>query len=105
MEPLEKITFEIEDKFQSLIMEKMNHRMGVYLESGPIPGDKIKMEFICPTRALIGIRSELLSQTQGTTVIRSVFHEYRPYMGPIKKNPKGAIISMCEGQTTAYSLK
>lgn len=83
----------------------MNHRMGVYLDSTPIPGNKIKMEFLCATRALIGIRSELLSETQGTTVIRSQFHEYKPYIGPIKKNPKGAIVSMCAGVTTSYSLK
>lgn len=63
------------------------------------------MEFLCSTRGLIGIRSQLLSETQGTTVIRSQFHEYKPYMGPIRKNPKGAIISMCEGVTTPYSLK
>lgn len=60
---------------------------------------------MCSTRALIGIRSELLSETQGTTVIRSTFHEYKPYLGPIKKNPKGAIVSMCEGVTTPYCLK
>ena len=63
------------------------------------------MDFLCPTRSLIGIRSELLSETQGTTVIRSQFHEYKPYMGVIRKNPKGAIISMCEGVTTPYALK
>lgn len=86
-------------------MEKMNHRKGVYLESTNIVGDKVKMDFLCSTRALIGIRSELLSETQGSTVIRSQFHEYKPYLGVIRKNPKGAIISMCDGVTTPYSLK
>lgn len=86
-------------------MEKMNNRMGVYIESVNVPGDKVRMEFYCPTRALIGIRSELLGETQGTTIIRSQFHEYKPYLGPIKKNPKGAIISMCDGLTTPYALK
>jgi predicted membrane GTPase involved in stress response len=46
-----------------------------------------------------------MNETQGTTIIKSVFHEYRPYSGPIKKNPKGAIISMCDGVTTPYILK
>lgn len=83
----------------------MNHRKGVYLESTNIPGDKVRMDFLCSTRALIGIRSELLSETQGSTVIKTQFHEYRPYLGSIRKNPKGAIISMCEGVTTTYALK
>ena len=52
-------------------------------------------EFICSTRALIGIRTELLNETQGTALIRSSFHEYRPYQGPLRRNFKGAIISMC----------
>lgn len=83
----------------------MNHRKGIYLESVNVAGNKVRMDFLCSTRGLIGIRSELLSETQGTTVIRSQFHEYKAYLGPIRKNPKGAIISMCEGMTTPYALK
>lgn len=63
------------------------------------------MDFICTTRALIGIRTELLNETQGTALIRTAFHEYKPYSGPLKRNPKGALISMCDGQTTPYALK
>lgn len=82
----------------------MNHRKGTYLSS-ETKGDKTKMEFLCTTRALIGIRTELLNETQGTALIRTSFHEYKPYSGPLKKNPKGALISMCDGVTTPYSLK
>lgn len=76
------------------IMDKMNHRQGIYLSSEHI-GDKCRMEFFCTTRALIGIRTELLNETQGTALVRSQFHEYKPYSGPLKRNPKGALISMC----------
>lgn len=82
----------------------MNHRKGTYLSS-ETKGDKTKMEFLCTTRALIGIRTELLNETQGTALIRTSFHEFKPYAGPLKKNPKGALISMCDGVTTPYSLK
>jgi GTP-binding protein len=54
---------------------------------------------------MIGLRTELLNETQGTAVVKAVFHEYQKYSGPMKKNPKGAIISMCEGVTTPYALK
>lgn len=86
-------------------MDKMTHRKGVYLESKEIEGDKVKLDFHCSTRGLLGIRSELLNETQGSTIIKSQFYKYEPYIGAIKKNPKGALISMCEGTTTAYCLK
>lgn len=83
----------------------MNHRKGIYISSTNIAEEKTSMEFICSTRGLLGIRSELLNETQGSTLIRSQFHEYRPYMGIIIKNPKGALVSMVEGVTTSYCLK
>ena len=46
-----------------------------------------------------------MNETQGTALIRSSFHEYKPYLGPLRRNNKGAIISMCEGTTTPYILK
>ncbi len=51
----------------------MNTRKGVYLNSHPV-NDKMKLEFICSTRALIGIRTELLNETQGTALIKTSFH-------------------------------
>lgn len=60
LEPIEKIQFEVEDRFTNLIMDKMNVRQGVYLSSEPV-NDKMKLEFICSTRALIGIRTELMN--------------------------------------------
>ena len=46
-----------------------------------------------------------MKETQGTTVIKSSIHEYKPYQGPLRRNNKGAIVSMCEGVTTPYILK
>jgi GTP-binding protein len=54
-------------------MDKMNGRQGVYLASEVI-GEKMRFEFLCSTRALLGIRTELLNETQGTAIIRSQFH-------------------------------
>jgi GTP-binding protein len=56
LEPVEKITFEIEDRFSALILDKMNQRKATYMSSEN-KGDKVKMDFICTTRALIGIRT------------------------------------------------
>ena len=56
MEPIEKIVFEVEERFSNLIMDKMNNRKGVYICSEPF-NEKMRFEFICSTRALIGIRT------------------------------------------------
>jgi GTP-binding protein len=63
----------VEDRFTNLIMDKMNTRQGVYLSSEPI-NERMKLEFICSTRALIGIRTELMNETQGTALIKTSFH-------------------------------
>jgi GTP-binding protein len=83
----------------------MNNRKAVYLSSTELDQERMKLEFLCPTRGMIGLRTELLNETQGTAVVKAVFHDYQKYSGPMKKNPKGAIISMCEGVTTPYALK
>lgn len=82
----------------------MNVRQGIYISSDYVD-NKAKLEFTCSTRALIGIRTELMNETQGTAVIKSSIHEYKPYQGPLRRNNKGAIVSMCEGVTTPYILK
>ena len=46
-----------------------------------------------------------MNETQGTALIKTQFHEYKPYLGPLRRNTKGAIISMCDGVTTPYILK
>lgn len=104
LEPIERISFEVDDRFSNLIMDKMNSRKGVYISSESV-NEKMKFEFICSTRALIGIRTELMHETQGTALVKTSFHEYKPHQGPLRRNSKGAIISMCEGTTTPYILK
>ena len=57
LEPIEKISFEVEDRFQGLIMDKMNSRQGIYLESVDLANGFTRLDFICSTRALLGIRT------------------------------------------------
>ena len=54
-------------------MDKMNNRKGVYISSEPV-NERMKFDFVCSTRALIGIRTELMNETQGTALIKSSFH-------------------------------
>ncbi|MFB6351917.1 MAG: translational GTPase TypA, partial [Bradymonadaceae bacterium] len=62
------------------------------------------LEFLVPSRALIGYRSEFLTETRGTGIMYKNFHSYRPYSGDLEHRRNGAIISMTEGETMRYSL-
>ena len=105
MEPVEKVEIDIHIDQANNLIEKMNNRRAVYISSNDIGDSRMRYEFIAPTRGLIGLRTELLNETQGTASLKTTFHEYSPYLGPMKKNSKGAIVSMYEGVATPYALK
>mgnify|MGYP000920924191 FL=1 len=105
LEPVEKVVIEMHPNFATHLIEKMNNRKGIYMNSTELDAERMRLEFLCPTRGLIGLRTELLNETQGTASVKTSFHEYQKYSGPMKKNPKGAIINMAEGVTTPYALK
>jgi GTP-binding protein len=61
--------------------------------------------FNAPTRGLVGLRSEILNDTKGTGVIQTTFIGYSEYRGSLKKNLKGAILSMASGNCSGYALE
>lgn len=105
MEPTEKVEIDIHADQANNLIEKMNNRRAVYISSNDIGDGRMRYEFIAPTRGLIGLRTELLNETQGTAVLKTTFYEYSKYLGPMKKNSKGAIVSMNDGVATPYALK
>lgn len=105
LEPVEKVEIEMHVDHAGNIIERMNNRRAVYISSTDVGDSRMRYEFIAPTRGLIGLRTELLNDTQGTATLKTSFHEYSKYLGPMKKNAKGAIVSMYEGVATAYALK
>lgn len=87
------------------IIDNLNNRKGILLNSRRTPDKREVLEFSVPSRGLIGFRSQLIGDTRGTAVMRSEFLEYDLERGDIKKTNKGAIISTAEGTTTPYALK
>jgi GTP-binding protein len=65
---------------------------------------RVRMEFKVPSRGLIGLRNEMLTETRGTIVMNSIAGEYIPYTGEIPQRPSGALISDRQGVTTLYAL-
>jgi len=103
MEPVEHLTIDIPDNFVGTVIERLGPRKG---EMVKMHGHgRIRLEFRVPSRGLIGLRSELLTETRGTIVMNSIFDGYTPYQGEIPQRPTGALIADRTGTTTAYALE
>ncbi len=103
MEPVEHLTIDIPDNFVGTVIERLGPRKG---EMVKMHGHgRVRLEFRVPSRGLIGLRSELLTETRGTIVMNSIFDGYTPYQGEIPQRPTGALISDRSGTTTAYALE
>ncbi|HEX5233704.1 MAG TPA: translational GTPase TypA [Silvibacterium sp.] len=103
MEPVEHLTIDIPDTFVGTVIERLGPRKG---EMVKMHGHgRVRLEFRVPSRGLIGLRSELLTETRGTIVMNSLFDGYTPYQGEIPQRPTGALIADRPGATTAYALE
>eukprot|EP00347_Sterkiella_histriomuscorum_P012488 403368384 len=105
LEPYEEVQIDTDLEYVSLLIDKINGRKGILLSADDQPDGRQMLKFKVPSRGLLGFRTELVNDTRGTALMRSQFLEYDEYCGSIKKNPKGAIISMAQGNTTAYALR
>jgi GTP-binding protein len=105
LEPIEEVTIEINYDHSATIIDKIQNRKGVLNNCVEIDKDRQRMTFHVPTRALLGFRAELLHDTKGTASIQTQFLEYQDFKGPLKKQQKGAIISIADGKCPAYGLK
>ena len=103
MEPMEYLVVDVPSEYQGVIIEKMGPRKGEMTSMQPM-GEFIRLEFIIPARGLIGLRSEVLTDTRGTAVMTHTFHEYAPYRGDIPGRKNGVLIAMEHGETTGYAL-
>ena len=113
MEPVERLTVDVPDAFVGVVMEKLGGRKGQILKmsnqgssregGGPKTG-RVRIDFRVPSRGLIGLRSELLTETRGTIVMNSLFDGHTEWLGDIPQRPTGALVADRAGSTTAYAL-
>jgi GTP-binding protein len=102
MEPVEHLTIDIPDNFVGTVIERLGPRKGEMIKMHG--HGRVRLEFRVPSRGIIGLRSELLTETRGTIVMNSLFDGYMPYQGDIPQRPTGALISDRSGTVTAYAL-
>jgi len=103
-EPYEHVTVDVESEYQGAVIEKLGKR-GAEMTSMETNADGCtRIEFMCPTRGLIGYTSEFLTDTRGTGIMHHVFHDYGPFIGALPGRVNGVLISMENGESVAFAL-
>ena len=104
-EPYEHVTIDVEQMHQGAIIDLLNARKGQMQEMNSLPGDRVRIDYIMPTRGLIGIRSLFLTLTSGTGILHSLFSHYGPYLNiKIGQRNNGVLIANGQGKALAYAL-
>jgi GTP-binding protein len=104
-EPFEQVVIDVEEHHQGKVMEELGLRKGELNNMEPDGKGRIKLEFLCPSRGLIGFRGQFLTMTSGSGIMTSIFDHYGPIKeGEVAKRQNGVLISMIKGKTLAYGL-
>ena len=104
MEPVERLTVDIPDEFVGVVMEQLGARKSEVVNMHNHGYGRVRIEFRVPSRGLIGLRSQLLTDTRGTIVMNSLFDGYTEWQGEIPHRITGALIADRPGVSTAYAL-
>ncbi len=103
-EPYEHVTVDVDSEFQGTVIEKLGRRGAEMTHMQANDDGTTRIEFMCPTRGLIGYTSEFLTDTKGTGVQHHIFHDYGPFIGELPGRQNGVLVSMDNGESVAYSL-
>lgn len=104
LEPIERAYIDIPDEFQGSVIEKLSNRKGELQGMSPLGAGYTRLEFLIPSRGLIGYRGEFLTDTKGNGVINTIFEEYAPYKGDISYRKQGSLIAFETGEAVTYGL-
>ncbi|MFL6465131.1 MAG: translational GTPase TypA [Bryobacteraceae bacterium] len=103
-EPLELLVIDCPEEFIGIVIEKMGTRKGKMTKMINHGSGRVRLEFEVPSRGLIGIRSEMLTDTKGMAIMNSLFHGYIEWQGDIEMRPTGSLISDRTGIATSYAI-
>ena len=102
-EPIGELSIEVPEQFVGAAIEISTRRKGALIHMEP-RGDRTLLEFEIPTRGLMGLRSNLLTASQGEAVVAHRFKDYQPYKGDIEHRTNGSLVSLETGEAIAYSM-
>ena len=102
-EPVERVVLDVPADAVGSVMSKLSSRKGELVQMAPV-GDRMKIEFLVPSRGLFGYRSEMLTDTRGEGIMNTVFDSYTPYKGDIPGRMTGALVAFETGEAVTYGL-
>ena len=102
-EPIELLTVQVPEDFSGRVIEQVSMRKGELVEMNP-KGDRMHLEFLIPSRGIIGLRNNLLTVTEGEAIIAHRFKSFEPWKGEISTRVNGALISMETGTAIPYAI-
>ena len=103
-EPVEMLIIDCPESFLGVVIEKLGGRKGKMVKMVNHGSGRVRLEFHVPTRGLIGLRSEILTDTRGTAIMNSLFHGYIEWQGEIPMRPTGSLVADRPGKVTAYAI-
>ena len=104
LEPVERLVIDIPENFIGIIMETIGGRRGEMTKMSNHGSGRVRLDFKIPSRGLIGLRSQLLTDTRGTALIHSIFDGWTEYGGEMALRPTGALVADRAGVSTAFAL-
>ncbi len=104
LEPFEEVVIDVDEEHSGSVVQSLSRRKGRMLDMRPSGGAKVRLEFVVPSRGLIGYHGEFLTETRGTGVMNRVFRHYGPHAGAVPSRRNGVLISNAAGRSVAYGL-
>ncbi|HEV2488619.1 MAG TPA: translational GTPase TypA [Candidatus Acidoferrales bacterium] len=104
LEPIERLVVDCPETFVGVVMETLGSRRGELAKMVNHGSGRVRMEFKIPSRGLIGLRGQLLTDTRGTALLHSLFDGWTDYGGELASRPTGALVADRAGKTTAFAL-
>src|ERR1041385_8199388 len=103
-EPVELLVVDCPEAFLGVVIEKLGARKGKMVKMINHGSGRVRLEFHVPSRGLIGLRSEILTDTRGTAIMNSLFHGYIDWQGEIPSRPTGSLVADRSGKATGHAI-
>ncbi len=104
LEPMERAYIDVPDEFSGVVIEKLSSRKGELVSMSNISGGYTRLEFVIPSRGLIGYRGDFMTDTKGEGIINTLFDGYAPFKGDISYRKTGSLIAFEAGDAVTYGL-
>jgi GTP-binding protein len=103
-EPIERVSVDVPEQYVGAVTQRLGERRGKLVKMANLGFGRARLEYVVPSRGLIGFRSAFLTETRGMGLLNSLFEGWEPYAGPMLRRPNGAMVADRRGATTPYAL-